>query len=150
MQKTSWESSSVITQIVEIGIEQQEYKIMMTGAITWLDIYNGHRLSETVFVCLWRYIPVTFPPSRDVMNNSKLGSCDMNAEIVSLHVSRVCYLIAKQWLCSHSNTEVNTYLRCFFFFFCKDQCWYVSRNTLRSYFDFGIIGKDQLSQIEPK
>lgn len=41
---------------------------------------------DTVFVCLWQYIPVTFPPLRDIMNNLPLGNNDMNAEMISLHV----------------------------------------------------------------
>jgi len=43
------------------------------------------------------------------MNNLLLGSCDMNTEMVSLHVCRVSYLIAKRRLCSHSTSDVNTY-----------------------------------------
>lgn len=47
---------------------------------------SGHGLSDTVSVCLWLYMPVTFPPLRAVMNNSPHGSYDTNGEVVSLSV----------------------------------------------------------------
>lgn len=52
----------------------------------WGYAENDCRLSEAVFILLWQYDHVTFPPLRDILNNLPFRSCKMDAEMVSQHV----------------------------------------------------------------
>lgn len=44
---------------------------------------------DTMFVCVWHYIPVTFPPLRNIMNNLLHWRCDTTAEMEPRHGCRV-------------------------------------------------------------